>query len=211
MRAADEIRLNSAVVNLCYIHYILYKHSILWNTPDLYCVAEQLVWIMWGSAGIWTLHRGSPCRHFVWPSWMTWASPCWRGPRGLNWFSGCPWMGSSGSQAKLPSSSMTRCLTVSENLGCIQNFIQMVTVSDFWCWLMGLILLLQCQKCSSVMLYMWAMKTQGRSQLLCTVVVISATSPQYAVTAGRGQPRSWWISTRGPTQTLPSSPSYQVV
>lgn len=70
---------------------------------------------------------------------------------------------------------------------------------------------LQCQKCSSAMPSMWEMKTLARSQLLCIGVGISATSPRFAATAGRGRPRSWWTSTRGPTQMRPSSPSYQVV
>lgn len=98
-----------------------HKNSVLWNMPDLYCVIEQLVWITWGSAGIWTLRRASPCRRFVWPSWMTWAGPCWRGQRSSNSCYGCPWMGSSGSRAWQPSSSMTLFLTVSENSGCNPN------------------------------------------------------------------------------------------
>lgn len=72
---------------------------------------------MLGSVGIWTLHRGSRCRHFVWPYWMTWAGRCWRGQRSLNWFCECQWTGSLGSQARQASSSTTQSLTVSDSLG----------------------------------------------------------------------------------------------
>lgn len=110
---------------------ICHKRLILRNTPDLYCVVEQLARIMLGSVGIWTLHRGSPCRHFVWPYWTTWASQCWRGQRSLNWFSGCRWTGSSASQAKQLSSSTTQSLTVGDRHRTFQSSVVVTEICDF--------------------------------------------------------------------------------
>lgn len=199
------MKVDWVLLSVCALCIISHKRSILRNAPDLHCVVEQLGRIMSGSVGIWTLHRGSRCRHFVWPYWMTWASRCWRGQRGLNWFCECQWTGSLGSQARQASSSTTPSLTVSDSLGHHCNPL-------YFPWRFGTVSFsLQCQKSSSAMPSMWEMKTLARSQLSCIGVGISATSPRFAATAGRGRPRSWWTSTRGPTQMPLSSPSYQVV
>lgn len=75
-------------------------------------------------------------------------------------------------------------------------------------WL--ILLFFQCQRSSSERPCTWPMRTRVRSRPLFTVAGIWATDLRCVATPGRGRLRSWWTSTRGPTQMPPPSSSYQV-